>query len=115
MSKRRLTLSEAALTDILEQAEWYEGRSDTYLGKRWERAVSSALRRLVQRPHVGALCRFRSSELRDVRRMPVAGFSRHLIFYRLYEEELLVLRIVHGARDLESLFGTKGSLREERS
>jgi len=28
----------------------------------------------------------------------------HLIFYQLQHGEILVLRVVHGARDLESLF-----------
>ena len=47
---------------------------------------------------------FKSYELRDVFRVPVTGFPRHLIFYRLQDEQLLVLRVVHGARELETLF-----------
>ncbi|HWW15869.1 MAG TPA: hypothetical protein VN310_14505 [Candidatus Dormibacteraeota bacterium] len=39
-----------------------------------------------------------------MRRMPIAGFPRHLIFYRAEEKEIRILRVVHGARDLESLF-----------
>jgi len=35
--------------------------------------------------------------------MPIAGFPRHLIFYRAEEEEIRILRVVHGARDLESV------------
>jgi len=41
---------------------------------------------------------------KGTRRVPVAGFSRHLVFCRLNPQGILVLRIVHGARDLESLF-----------
>jgi plasmid stabilization system protein ParE len=36
--------------------------------------------------------------------MPVAGFTKFLIFYLSREGETLILRVVHGARDLESLF-----------
>ncbi|MGZ4878178.1 MAG: type II toxin-antitoxin system RelE/ParE family toxin [Candidatus Angelobacter sp.] len=31
-------------------------------------------------------------------------FPRHLVFYRLQNQEMVILRIVHGARDRESLF-----------
>jgi len=36
--------------------------------------------------------------------MSVPGFSKHLIFYTIESDRLLILRVVHGARDLESLF-----------
>ena len=34
----------------------------------------------------------------------IPGFPKHLIFYQVRKNEVLILRIVHGARDLESLF-----------
>jgi toxin ParE1/3/4 len=49
-------------------------------------------------------CSFTADELHGTRRMPVAGFAKHLIFYQSSERKILVLRVVHGARDLESLF-----------
>jgi plasmid stabilization system protein ParE len=36
--------------------------------------------------------------------MSVSGFPKHLIFYRVEKDTLLILRVIHGARDLESLF-----------
>jgi hypothetical protein len=47
---------------------------------------------------------FSATELGGARRVPVAGFPKHLVFYQSYPDEIVVLRIVHGARDLESLF-----------
>lgn len=38
------------------------------------------------------------------RRVAVTGFPKHLVFYQSRGDEIVVLRIVHGARDLESLF-----------
>jgi toxin ParE1/3/4 len=100
----RLTLSEAAASDILEQADWYEAQADQKLAKRWEKGVTSTLLRISRWPRTGSPCKFKSTELNDVRRVPVAGFPRHLIFYQSYAREIVVLRIVHGARDIESLF-----------
>lgn len=104
MNLRRINISDAAVADILEQADWYESKADYKLAERWENAVTAAMLRIAKAPGSGQLCFFRNSELRDVRRTFVTGFPKHLIFYRFTEEELLVLRIVHGARDLEKLF-----------
>jgi len=104
MKQLRLTLSEAAAADIVEQADWYEQQSGPALAKRWEKAVTSAVLRIADRPRAGAVSNFRHAELVNVRRVLITGFPKHLIFYQLRPEEMLVLRVVHGARDLENLF-----------
>ena len=104
MRKRRLVFSDAAMADILEQAEWYAAQSGRRLARRWETAVTSAVSLIVRRPAAGASCKFRPRDLQGVRRMLISGFPRHLVFYRFNDDEVLVLRVVHGARDLERLF-----------
>jgi len=104
VSASRLALSELAVADILEQAAWYEAQADAELAKRWEDAVTAALLRICEMPNTGAPCSFSAKELEGARRVSVQGFSRHLIFYQSRKSEIVVLRIVHGARDLESLF-----------
>jgi toxin ParE1/3/4 len=103
VKKPRLLVSKAAAADILEQAEWYIVQSGPKLAKRWEKAVTSAILRTVRRPATGTPCAFRSQRLKDLRRTTIAGFPKHLIFYRFDEKALLILRVVHGARDLERL------------
>jgi plasmid stabilization system protein ParE len=36
--------------------------------------------------------------------MPIVRFPKHLIFYRIEHDQVLILRVIHGVRDLESLF-----------
>ena len=48
MKKPRLVLSDAAIADVVEQADWYRGQSGVALAKWWEKAVKSALFRIVQ-------------------------------------------------------------------
>ena len=103
MKEFRIRLSEAAIGDILEQADWYEEQADRELSKRWERAVSSALIRIAKNPRSGTLCKFKVEELGRVRWVPVAGFPKYLVFYQFHENELDVLRVIHRARDLETL------------
>ena len=104
MKKLALKIADAAVFDVLEQANWYKNQSGEDLAIRWERAVTSTLLRILRTPRIGTPCRFKSDELHDVRRVPVARFNKHLIFYRVRQSEFLVLRVVHGARDLEKLF-----------
>ncbi len=41
MKKAQIALSDSAVADILDQADWYEGQSDCKLAMRWEKAVDS--------------------------------------------------------------------------
>jgi toxin ParE1/3/4 len=100
----RITFSDLAMADVLEQADWYQVRAGSKLAQRWEKAVTSTLLRIARAPHAGAPCRFREDQLRGTRRLAIAGFPRHLVFYQFREDEIRVLRVVHGARDLEALF-----------
>lgn len=100
----RIHLSEAAVNDILEQSEWYEEQSGVQLAARWESAVTSALSGICRHPQSGTVCTFKHLELKDVRRISISTFPKHLIFYRIESDAIFVLRIVHGARDLEALF-----------
>lgn len=103
MKKLPVVLSDAVVSDILEQADWYVAQSGRALAERWEEAVTTAILRVVDRPGAGALCAFESPELSSVRRTTVPRFPKHLMFYRFDEREILILRVVHGARDLERL------------
>jgi plasmid stabilization system protein ParE len=80
-----------------------EQRSDYALATRWEDGVTAALIRIEKNLSSGAKCGFSAVELQGIRRMPITGFPRHLIFYRAEKKEIRILRVVHGARDLESL------------
>jgi toxin ParE1/3/4 len=101
---RQIVLTDAAVNDILEQADWYQENSGVKLARRWEQAVCSILLRVATNPAAGAPCSFKAAELAGVRRMPVPRFPKHLVFYHFQDQEMIILRIVHGARDLESLF-----------
>lgn len=104
MSIAQLRLSGAAAVDINEQADWYEEKSNRKLAERWSKAVTSAVLRILKNPHSGAPCRFSPAELHGIRRVPISGFPKHLMFYSVEDHDVLIQRVLHGARDLESLF-----------
>ena len=67
MKAPRITLTDLAVADILEQADWYEAQADRKLAKRWEQAVTSTLLRISQKPDAGSLCTFKADELHGTR------------------------------------------------
>lgn len=102
-----LRVSEAAALSIIEQADYYREVADDALAERWESAVDEAARSLLQWPERGAPCRFHSPRLTGLRWVFVPGFPKHMVFYRYLPEDgaLLIVQVLHGSRDLETLLG----------
>jgi len=44
------------------------------------------------------------AQLEGLRRFPVHGFESYLIFYLPHPEGMDVIRVLHGARDIDNLF-----------
>lgn len=99
-----LRITEAAARSILEQADYYRQNAGEQLAERWEASVDQAILSLLQMPERGVLCRFIPQELAHLRWLSVPGFPRHLIFFRYEPAEsvVLIVQVLHGARDLES-------------
>lgn len=100
-----LRISEAAALSIVEQADYYEQASDRALAQRWEAALDGAMRSLLSLPERGAPCKFRSPALAGLRWIFVPGFPKHMVFYQYLpgEKAVRIVRVLHGARDLETL------------
>lgn len=100
-----LRISEAAALSIAEQADYYEQASNVDLAQRWEEAVDQAVRSLLTSPERGAPCRFRSPALAGLRWIFVPGFPKHMVFYRIFPDEVVIriIQVLHGARNLETI------------
>lgn len=73
--------------------------------ERFLAAVEETLAALSQQPNMGAPRAFANSRLAGLRMFPVTGFTAYLIFYLPQEKRgLLVVRVLHGARDIEAIF-----------
>ncbi len=81
------------------------------LGLRFLSATHKTLTLMARQPTMGWPCRLGHRDLREARVFRVARpFSKYLIFYLPKPGQLEVLRILHGARDLESLLFREGVL-----
>jgi plasmid stabilization system protein ParE len=52
-------------------------------------------------PGMGSPKLFKDTRLAGLRSWSVKGFPNHLIFYQRLENGIMVVAVIHGARDLE--------------
>lgn len=104
--KRRILVRPAADCDLDEQAKYLAARRDMETGLRFYRAAEETFELLALQSEMGRATEYRSAFLAGVRMFPLKRFPKHLVFYRPLENGIEVIRVLHGARDLEKLFET---------
>lgn len=67
-------------------------------------AARATFRMLAENPGLGIKRHFSNRRLRDVRSWQVSGFENYIVFYRGVADEIEVIHVYHGARDIDSLF-----------
>ncbi|MEO9169195.1 MAG: type II toxin-antitoxin system RelE/ParE family toxin [Aestuariivirga sp.] len=73
--------------------EWGDAQAAKYLGD-----IYAVFERLVQHPSIGRL----RAELGDgLRSIPVGA---HVIFFMPWKNDIAIVRVLHGARDVETAF-----------
>lgn len=93
-----------ARLDLLEQFVYFGEQANVELAERYFAAVDETCRQLVKHPKMGTLHDSGIARLRGMRRFPVIGFEKYLIFYLPLGNGIDVIRVLHGARDIDNLF-----------
>jgi toxin ParE1/3/4 len=102
--KNRILLRPAAERDLSDQAEYLTQHQNLPTGLRFLRAAEETIRLLARQPEMGTRTECRSSFLEGMRMFPLKRFPNHLVFYRYMKSDIEIIRVLHGARDIESLF-----------
>jgi toxin ParE1/3/4 len=90
------------IRDLIQQAT-YIAEDNLEAGERFLVAAEETFQSLGRMPEIGKLCGFSLPQLSGIRQYPIKGFRNYLIFYRAIDSEIEVLRVLHGARDLEEI------------
>ena len=101
---RRILLRPAAERDLDVQAEYIAASSGGTVALRFYRSAEQTFQLIARRPGIGRRIPYRNPLLAETRMFVMKGFPKHLIFYRTSENEIEVIRVIHGARDIENLF-----------
>src|SRR5215204_5138152 len=67
-------------------------------------AVEDSLEQLAEFPLLGKQRNFADNRFQNVQMWRVKGNENYLIFYTVEENRIEVIRVLHGARDIEYLF-----------
>jgi len=90
-----------ALLDLDLQYEWYADVADEELAERYLAAFHETKEQLCCLPDLGRARKFRNRRLARLRSFQIQGsFHKHLIFYRVEDNTLVVFRVLQGMRDL---------------
>lgn len=101
----RVRLRSAAEQDVADQALYYQEVS-VELALRFLDAFDAAASLIQCSPEIGGNCEFRRPPFDAIRVWPVGGgFKNVLVFYRVLDDEIEFVRVLHGARDLDIVFG----------
>jgi toxin ParE1/3/4 len=106
VARSRVDKRPQAIKDLADIAVYLaeEGGSDN-LAFRFLDAAEATFEQLAAMPEMGVARRYRDPELEGVRMWRITGFESHLIFYRPTENGVEIIRVIHGKRDIEDLFG----------
>lgn len=99
MGAGRAILRPEVPDDLLEITQ-YLGERDPSVAIRFAQAVPDTLEDILRFPDVGSPRYFQDPDLAGIRSWRVRGFKKYLIFYKPIEEGIVVLAILHGARDI---------------
>lgn len=93
-----------AVEDDLLDAFVHIGLESPAAADRFLVAAERTFRELRDEPGLGRRRDFSESHLADLRSWRIRGFENWLIFYRPVSEGVEIIRVLHGARDLDELF-----------
>lgn len=70
---------------------------------RFFNAAQTTFEKLADMPELGSVGQFSHPKLTGVRVWQVRGFENYLVFYRVVESGIEIIRVLHAARDIEPL------------
>ena len=98
----RIVKTPQARRDLADLAT-YIAKDSVDAALRFLDAAEAECARLAEMPGLGADREFRNPRLGGLRFWAIKGFEKHLIFYRRTEGGIEIVRVLHGARDIDGM------------
>jgi toxin ParE1/3/4 len=100
---KRIIKRAAAYRDLDALAEFI-GQDSPHAAIRFLEAADKAFELLLNMPGMGSLWQSSKPDFAGLRVWPIRGFEYHLIFYRTCDDGIEIVRVLHGARDIDRFF-----------
>ena len=106
---KKLVIMPRARAELYDQAEYISVDNED-LSRRFLAAADAAFAELLATPGLGRVREFHGARLHGLRSWRIRGFENWLVFYRVTEEAIEVVRVLHGARDVDALLDEDGNV-----
>lgn len=103
---RSLHVKPAATADV-DNTAMYIAEDNPSAGQRFLAAVDECFGRLLTMPKLGREYDLGGFRLTELRSLPISGFANWLVFYRVTEDGIEIVRVLHGARDVDAVLLTE--------
>ncbi len=103
-----LTKRPIVIQDLIAHAT-YISLDNLDAGDRFLYAAEATFQRIAEMPEIGRLSGFMNPTLAQVRQYPVKGFNKYIIFYQIQPDTVEIIRVLHGAQNLEFILGQEPS------
>jgi toxin ParE1/3/4 len=95
----------AARRDLVEHFVYLAENAGLHTAERFLTNAEASFNDLAGQPIIGAPLTLRHPDLAGMRKWGVKDFENHLIFYLPRPDGVLIVRVLHAARDWWSLLG----------
>lgn len=100
---RKIVIREEAFDD-LDKSSTTIGEYSSHASVRFLKEAQKAFSLLADLPGIGAPRDYNNAELRGMRMWSVPAFRKYLIFYLITEDSIEIIRILHGAQNIQEIF-----------
>ena len=101
---RRIIKSDLTLNDLEEQAESIRLHNPE-AALRFLDTAEILFRQLASTRGIGEWVETADPLFEDIRRFPIPEFPSQFVYYKPLRDGIVVIRVLHGARDADRIFG----------
>lgn len=99
----RLIVKDRATRDVRQQANFILVNGNADAAVRFLAAAETTYNQLAKTPNIGKVTQFIILRLGEIRQWRIKGFQDYLVFYRVQDTTVEILRVLHGSRDLADI------------
>ncbi len=108
MPVKRVRLLPQAERDLDEETLYIAGEGSVEAGIGFFNAAHTTFEDLLAIPGIGKIRNVSTARLAGLRKWRVSGYERYLIFYRPAPGGIDIVRVLHGARDIDPILEESG-------
>ena len=99
----RLIIKDRATQDLRELANYILVNGNAQIAVKFLNSAELTFEQLLKTPSMGKIMRLFESKLGEIRQWRIKDFKDYLIFYRILDNNVEIIRVFHGARDLADI------------